>query len=345
MNFVSRANQPFIDRLRLRVIFTQWHSLVEDARVELQAGKLHLFLVFLLRFLLCFTLSVLNLGDWNQGLHVVVRGFLFFILLCTISKLRLHKRVICHIEKFWCILVNQVVTKHRCSIPWLLGLLDQVNPDRLHYTPWILMLSCCLLLWIWAMAQHSVTDQTFAFFLLILFFILGMRHDALSDIRIRVKISLRILYHLSRPAIKDLAILSRALVLRCPVLRVVEVFRDAVVRPNGRVKDDIVLAALWSRWARVTPALVEVSFVDSTGLAAWCDSVATGNAVSDILAPRIFNYRLLRRHILEKVVADGLVTLTCLHAREKLVRCARVGRRRDLREVDAADRLRRFLRS
>ena len=106
MNFVSRANQPFIYRLRLLVIFTQWHSLVEDARVELQAGKLDLFLVFLLRFLLCFTLSVLNLGDWNQGLQVVVRGFLFFILLCTISKLRLHERVICHIEEFRCILVN-----------------------------------------------------------------------------------------------------------------------------------------------------------------------------------------------------------------------------------------------
>ena len=97
------------------------------------------------------------------------------------------------------------------------------------------MLSCCLLLWVWAMAQHSVTDQAFAFLILFLYLILGMRHDALSDIRISVQISLRILYHLSRPAIKDLAILGRALVLRCPVLRVVEVFRDAVVRPDGSV--------------------------------------------------------------------------------------------------------------
>lgn len=98
MDLVSRANQSFIDCLRLLAVFTQRHCLVEDTRVELQASKLHIFLGFYLRFHLSFTLRVLNLCDRDQGLQVVVSRLFFFILLGAISELRLHKRVIGHVE-------------------------------------------------------------------------------------------------------------------------------------------------------------------------------------------------------------------------------------------------------
>ena len=186
MDLVSRANQPFIDCLRLLAVFAQRHCLVQDTRVELQASKLHLFRVFYLRFHLSFTLRVLNLCDRDQGLQVVVSRLFFFILLGAITELSLHKRVIGHVEQLRCILVDQCVTQHRCSIPRLLGLRDQVNPDRLHKRSWVLMLPRCLLLWVRGVAEHSVTDQAFTFLHLFFFLILGLWNNALRDIRIRI---------------------------------------------------------------------------------------------------------------------------------------------------------------